>query len=63
MACSVACKTLEAISDSIPVSKDSTESLVQTAMTTLGSKMWVNKEEKKINEYTSENMSEPLHEI
>ncbi|KJE95993.1 chaperonin epsilon subunit [Capsaspora owczarzaki ATCC 30864] len=39
MACAVAVKQLEAVSDIIPVGKDEKESLVQTAMTTLGSKI------------------------
>ena len=39
MALKVALDNLEKIADTLPVSKDNTEVLVETALTTLGSKM------------------------
>lgn len=41
MALKVALDRLDEIAEAFPVSKDNTEPLVKTALTTLGSKMWV----------------------
>jgi T-complex protein 1 subunit epsilon len=38
-ACSVAVKHLEGIAEEVPFSKENTENLIKTAMTSLGSKM------------------------
>lgn len=40
-AAKIAIEHLDKIGDSFPVDPNNTESLVQTAMTTLGSKVWV----------------------
>ena len=40
-AAKIALEHLDKISDQFPVDRSNTEPLVETAMTTLGSKMWV----------------------
>ncbi len=41
LAAKIAIEQLDKISDSFPVDPNNTEPLIQTAMTTLGSKVWV----------------------
>ena len=48
-ACAVAVKHLETIGDVVPFSVDNTENLVKTAMTSLGSKMYVSERSISVN--------------